>query len=239
MSATQLSGVGPQVVAQALMSSSTVQLHNLGETVYANDGRVYRYAYAGAVALVAGKLQQAAAQVTGDQNLTAVVSVAGDFIVSSTSTVTWTANQYSNGYCLVSVTPGVGYMYQIASHAAFTAAAPTFTLKDAIQIAWTTSTRLDIIKNPYDSVIVNPATASSAPVGVAVFPVPINNWGWLQVSGVANVLADGAITTGTSIAASNAVAGAVEPAAGVQAIVGQAMSGIADTEYGAIKLSLM
>jgi hypothetical protein len=241
MTSTQLTGQGPQVVAQSLLSSSTTALHNLGELVQSSDGRAYRYALAGATALVAGKLQQAAAQVTGDQNLTAVAAAVGDLALVSTSTVTVTANQYANGYALITVTPGVGYQYKIAGHAAFTAAAPTFTLSDAIQVALTTSSRIDLIKNAFDSVIVSPATASSTPVGVAVYPVAIASYGWLQVLGIANVLADGAITTGTNVIASNAVAGAIEPgadAADLQASVGIAVSGIADTEYGAVKLTL-
>lgn len=239
MTSTQLTGSGPQVVAQPLLSSSTTQLHNLGELVQANDGRSYRYALAGATALVAGKLQQASAQVTGDQNLTAVAAAVGDTALVSTSTVTVTANQYANGYAIITVTPGVGYQYKISGHAAFTAEAPTFTLADPIQVALTTSSRIDIIKNAFDSVIVNPAAATSAPIGVAVYPVAIASYGWLQVLGTAAVLADGAITTGTTLIASNAVAGAVEPgadAADLQAVVGYAVSGIADTEYGAVKL---
>jgi len=241
MTSTTL-GPSLQVVAQALLSESSTQMHNLGELCFSNDGRAFRYVKAGATALVAGKLQQTAAQVTGDQNLTAVAAAVGDFTIASTSTVTVTANQYANGYALITVTPGVGYMYQIKSHIAYTAAAPTFTLVDSIQVALTTTSRIDLIANLYSSVIVNPATATSTPVGVAVFPVTAAYFGWVQVSGVANVLADGAITTGTNLIASNAVAGAVEPgadAADLQANVGIAISGIADTEYGAVKLNLL
>lgn len=219
-------------------------MHNLGELCFSNDGRAFRYVKAGGTALVAGKLQQASAQVTGDQNLTAVAAAVGDFTIASTTTVTVTANQYAGGYALITVTPGVGYIYSIKSHAAYTAAAPTFTLNDSIQVALTTTSRIDLIANLYSSVIVNPATASSTPVGVAVFPVTAAYFGWVQVSGVANVLADadGAITTGTNVIASNAVAGAVEPGADatdLQANVGIAVSGIADTEYGAVKLNLL
>lgn len=217
-------------------------MHNLGELCFSNDGRAFRYVKAGATALVAGKLQQTAAQVTGDQNLTAVAAAVGDFTIASTSTVTVTANQYAGGYALITVTPGVGYIYSIKSHIAYTAAAPTLTLNDSIQVALTTTSRIDLIANLYSAIIVNPATASSTPVGVAVFPVTAAYFGWVQVSGVANVLADGAITTGTNVIASNAVAGAIEPgadAADLQAHVGIAISGIADTEYGAVKLDLL
>lgn len=240
MTSTQLTGTGPQVVAQGLFSSSATGYHNVGELVFSNDGRAYRYALAGASSLVQGKLQQASAEVTANQNLTAVAAAVGDLVLVSTSTVTVVANQYANGYALITVTPGEGYQYKIAGHAAFTSAAPTFTLSDAIAVtALTTGSRIDLVANPYASVIINPATASSTPVGVAIYPVTNAQYGWLQVAGVANVLADGTVVVGTSVCASNGTAGAVEATAGVQALVGTAVTGIATTEYGAIKLNLI
>jgi hypothetical protein len=235
---TQLSG-GVTVAAQGLFAQSDTALHVVGDLVHSNDGRSYRYGKAGGTALVVGTLLQAAAQVTGDQNLTAVAAAVGSTTLASTTTVTVTANQYAGGYALITVTPGVGYMYRISGHAAFTAAAPTFTLEDAIQVALTTSSRIDLIKNAHDSVIINPATATSAPVGVAIFPITAAYFGWVQVGGIANILADGAITTGTNVIASNATAGAIEPgadAADLQASVGIAMAGIATTEYGPVRL---
>lgn len=236
--ATQLSG-SIEVVAQGLMTSSSTQLHNLGELVHSNDGRAFRYCKAGGTALVAGKLQQAQAEDTGDQDIAATAAAIGDLSVT-TAAMTVTANQYAQGLMIVTVTPGQGYAYKIKSHAAFTAAAATFTLEDAIVVALTTSSRLDFVANPYSAVIVNPATASSSPSGVAVYPVTASEYGWLQVAGVAAVLADGANAVGAAVVASNAVAGAVEDAAGsAQAIVGTCVTGGADTEYSAIKLALL
>ena len=60
----------------------------------------------------------------------------------------------------------------------------------------------------------------------------------MQVSGPTVLLADGAVTVGTNLVASNGTAGAVEPATGVQAVVGTALTGIATTEYGAVFLQL-
>lgn len=232
-----------QVAAQKLFSSSADQMHNLGETVFSNDGRAFRYAKAGATSLVPGKLQQSAAEVTGDQNLTAVAAAIGDLVIASTSTVTVTANQYAGGLAMITVTPGLGYAYKISGHAAYTAAAPSFSLvaDNPVNIALTTSSRIDLVSNPYSAVIVNPATASSTPVGVANFPITNAQFGWLQVAGVACVLADGTVTVGTAVDASNGTAGAVEahPEAGVQAPVGIAVTGIATTEYGAVKIDLL
>lgn len=235
---TQLSGA-VMVAAQGLFSSSANQMHNLGELIFSNDGRAYRYAKAGGTTLVQGKLQQAQAEATGNQNLTAVAAAIGDTLISSTSTVTITANQFSGGFAIITVTPGEGYIYKIKSNAAYTAAAPTLTLDEPLQVALTTSSRIDLVANPYSAVIVNPSTATSAPVGVAVYPITNAQYGWLQVGGVTSVLADGALVVGTAVVASNATAGAVEALTGVQAIVGTAVTGVATTEYGAVKLNLI
>lgn len=232
---TQLTGTGPQVVGQALFSSSSTQLHALGEVVFTNDGRSFRYAKAGGTALVAGKLQQAQAETTAHQDLTAAAAAIGD-TSTVTSAITVTANQYAGGYLLVTVTPGQGYAYKIKGHAAATAAAVTLTLEDPINIALTTSSRYDLVANPYSAVVVNPTTATSAPVGVAVYPVVAAEFGWLQTAGVANILSDGGSTVGTNVSASNATAGAVEAAVTAQAAIGVAVTGVATTEYGAFKL---
>jgi len=227
-----------QISPLDLFTTSTTKTADLGALAMTADGRKFRYALAGGSALVAGKLQQASAEVTADQNLTAVAAAVGDTTISASSTVTVTANQYAEGWALISVTPGVGQMYQISGHAAFTAAAPTFTLSDPIRVLLTTSSRIDLVANPYASVIVNPATATSVPVGVAVANNASATYGWIQTGGVANVLADGALTVGVNLSASNAVAGAVEAAVTAQASVGVAVTGIADTQYGAVYLRL-
>ena len=237
---TALTGTGPQVVAQVLLSSSSDQLHRIGEMVHSSDGRVYRYCKAGGTALVAGKLQQSQVEITGDQNLTAVAAAAGDTALVSTTTVTITANEYAGGYAIITVTPGVGIQYLISGHAAFTTAAPTLTLSDPIVVALTTSSRIDLVHNPYLAVIISPTTATSGPVGVAVHAVVASEFGWLQVGGTAAVLTDGATAVGNFVSVSGSIAGAVIDATHVaEGAVGNALSGIADTEYGPIKLTLI
>lgn len=235
-----LTGVA-QVAAQPLYSSDSKQYHKLGETVAANDGRWFRYCKAGGTALVAGKLQQSSAEDTGTQNLTAVAAAVGDTTIAASSTVTVTANEYAEGFAIVTVTPGVGQQFKISGHAAYTAAAPTLSISDPVRVALTTTSRIDLVRNPYSAVIVNPTTLTSGPIGVAIYPVVASEYGWLQVGGVATVLADGANAVGSNLVASNGVAGAVEDAAspGAQPLVGIAQTGAADTEYGAVRLQGM
>lgn len=208
----------------------------LGAVAFDQAGNRYRYAKAGGTTLVPGKLQQAAAEATGDQDLAVAAAAIGATSVTTTSTVTVTANQYAGGWLLVTVTPGQGYKYLISSHPAASGAAVTLTLSDPLVVALTTSSRVDLVANPYSGIVVNPTTATSAPVGVAVAAITNAQYGWIQDGGVASILNDGGSTVGTNVSASNGTAGAVEAAVTAQAAVGVALTGIATTEYGAIKL---
>lgn len=229
----------PLIGGQAIFSSKSTAAHKLGELMVTTDGRSFRYAKAGASALVQGKLQQSSAETTAHQNLTAVATAVGA-TTTTTSAITTTADQYLDGYMVVTVTPGEGYAYHIIGNTVGTSAACTLTFSDPIQVALTTSSRYDLVTNPYSAVIVNPTTLTSSPIGVAVYPIAASEFGWLQTRGVASVLADGANAVGSNLVASNGVAGAVEDAAapGAQPYVGTAVTGAADTEYGAVLLNL-
>ena len=235
--ATQLSST-PAAIAQPLFSSSSVAMHGLGEKCFSPDGRAFRYCKAGGTALVPGKLQQAPAEVTGDQNLAVAAAAIGATTVTTTSTVTVTANQYAGGWVMVAITAGVGYQYKIKSHPAATSAVVTLTLEDPLNVALDTNSRIDLVANPYGGVVVNPTTATSAPIGAAVYPIAIGEFGWLQVEGPCCILNDGGSTVGTNVSASNGTAGAVEAAVTAQAACGYAMTGIATTDYGAIFLTI-
>lgn len=219
------------------LNTSTPQVE-LGTKICTTDGREFRYVKAGAVALVPGTLLQAPAETTGCQDLAVTATAIGATTITTTTTVTVTANQFAGGWVVVTVTPGQGYQYKIKSHPAATGAAVVLTLEDPIQVALTTASRIDLVASPYSGVLINPASASSAPIGAAVYPVTALYYGWAQVHGPAALLADGSITVGTSLAASNGTAGAVEPLAGVQAPVGYAVTGIATTEYGTVFLTI-
>lgn len=231
----------PESIPQPLFSESSTAQAQVGQRVVTPDGRVYRYCLAGGTALVPGKLYQAPAQITNHQNLTPTATAVGATSVTVTLGATAaTLNQYAGGYLVVTVTPGQGYQYLISGHAAADSSGTlTLNLADPIAVALTTSSRVDLVLNPFSGVIVNPATVTSVPVGVAVYPVTAAYYGWLQTGGVANVLADGALTVGSLVAASDATAGAVEVASSATLnIVGSAVTGVATTEYGAVKLTL-
>lgn len=224
---------------QDVFSSSATAGTSLGARATTGDGRVFRYCLAGVSALVVGDLQQASAEdTTNYQNLAVTAAAIGATSVVTTTTATVTANALAGGYMVVTTSAGIGNIYQIGGNTAATGAVFTITLNDPLLVALTTGSRIDLLPNPFASVIINPSAASSAPSGVAIYPITAAQYGWLQTQGAAPVLADGTVTVGTTLVASNGTAGAVEAFAGVQAIVGIALTGIATTQVGAVNINL-
>ena len=217
---------------------------NLGAKAYTGDGREFRFVLAGATTLVPGKLQQAPAETTAWEDLTPKAAVAvGATSITINDSITAAANVLAGGYVSVSVTPGQGYTYKIKANTAVSAAGGmVVTLEDPILVALTTSSRVTLNANPYSGVIVAPAAGSltGAIVGAAVFNITNAQYGWIQVTGACNVLADDAVTVGLYVTPSDTVGGAVTTGAitANAPTVGIAMNGIADTEYGPILLNL-
>lgn len=214
---------------------------NLGQKVYTGDGREFRFCLAGATSLVPGKLQQSAVETTAWENIAVAAAAVGATSVTITASITATANILAGGYLIVAVTPGQGYQYQIVANTAVSAAANmVVTLADPIQVALTTSSTVTLVTNPYSNVIICPTALTGTPVGVPVFAVTNAQYGWLQVTGAAAVLADDTLTVGTALVASDTVSGAVTPlaAASTLGVVGTAMNGITDTQYGPVWLNI-
>lgn len=212
----------------------------LGALYESPDGRRFRYAKAGALALVTGNLLQGPAQDTGDQAIAFAAAAVGATTIVSTTTMTVTANQYAGGYVVVTTAPDLGGVYRIKSHAAYTTAAATFELESPLQVAWTTATRADFVANAYNGVLASVTTLTSAIVGVAVNDITANQYGWIQVSGPGPVLNDaaGALVVGDALMASSSVAGAVRVQLAGKRIVAQAMAGIAASEVGLADITI-
>jgi len=226
------------------LASEASPSHQLGAVGYTADGRKFRYCRNNVTnAMVAGTLQQARVEDTGDQSLVVAAAAIGATSVTTVGTPTLTANQYANGYIVATGEAGTGngIYYRIKSHPAVTAAVVTIELYDPLVVAFSATTQIDIVPNPYDLVLINPTTATSAPVGVAMTAVPASYYSWIQTGGPGLVYADasGAITVGAKVTASNQTAGCCEDAdVQTQATVGTALTGIAQAEWGLANLTI-
>lgn len=208
-----LSGI-PTIFGINPHTCSSTQDHILGSIGVGTDGRKYRYVKAGATALVAGNAIQSPAEDTNEESLTPTAAAIGATSVTVTTGAAVTANTYADGYLVVTNTPGNGMAYRIDRHAATTGAASlTVYLKDPIKVALTTSSRVDLVKNPYNGVIQNPATPTGCPVGVAVYAITAAYYGWIGCHGAFSTLAGGNITVGRQVVANLGVAASVVVAA--------------------------
>lgn len=222
-------------------STTTYDGTDLGAEGTAGDGRYYRWALVGSSTnLVAGTLLQGPAQdATNWQNLVVSAASTGATEITVTSTVTTTANSLAGGLMIVRTGTGDGFTYEIAGNTAASSSGFTITLVDPLLAALDSTSRVDAQPNPYNGVIINPTTPTSAPVGVAITNSTKGTYNFIQTRGPVALLAKGAITAGQSVVASVVTAGAVSAAAGnAYPIIGTALEGIADGDYGLVFLTL-
>lgn len=241
--ATQLSNA-VEIFGQDVYTTSLVQQHTLGSVGFTADGRKFRYASVqpsagGATGqptgatLVSGNVLQGPAQIANHLALVPLAATAvGDTTITLTLGATAAyANQYAGGYMIVSTTPGNGYAYLIKSHpAAASSATVLLTLSDAIKVATTTSSRMDLQQNQYSGVIQAPVTtATGAAVGVALQPIAANtdgtlNFGWIQTYGPSATLITGTPAVGQMVTSVGAAAGAAAIFSGTLPAIGYTMS---------------
>lgn len=246
--ATRLSSnilLNPNDITANFASIADAGQVTLGARAFDNAGNAYRFCKAGGTALAVGKLQQAPAQVANHTNMAVATAAIGATSVTVTLGATAaTADQYAGGWLIIAAGAGIGYRYLISSHpAADSAATLVLKLEDPIRVATAVAdSKGDLVANPFSGVIVNPTTLSSAPIGVAVTPVSAAYFGWVQTSGVASVLADGSLTIGLDVVASDNAAGAVEViadgAAELLPKVGTVLVAASTGEYGAVDVKL-
>lgn len=200
----------------------TKQLHPLGTMAITRDGRIFRYATAGAVLLVEGNLVQGFAKITAHLALTSAAQAIGDGgagrpIVVTPGATAGAANLYAEGSLVIDTTPGNGYAYRISGHAAITAST-VFNLyldpDDLIQIALSTASRYGLHGNPWMNVVQCPTAITARVAGFAVSPIPANtvaqNYGWIQTRGLVAALINGTPAITSPVANSATTAGAVD-----------------------------
>ncbi|TVL99573.1 MAG: hypothetical protein CV087_17595 [Candidatus Brocadia sp. WS118] len=186
-----------------LYTSNTDQgAPELGQLVFGANGKAFRYAKAGASALVVGNLLQSPAIDTQfDDMAIPSATAAGSYeVVVTNGTTVLTGNEFVGGTLEVSVTPGLGEEYTILyNSSAASGAALTLRLDRPLRTAWTTSTKVTLRKSPYNGVIQAPATTLTGEiVGVAIYPIAAGEYGWIQTKGVGAVLSDNSSITATN-----------------------------------------
>ena len=231
------------------------------------DGRQVALVSVGTVALASGKLVQSAAQTTAFSSTGLAITVpttypatAGTFqILATNSTTVLNINQYAGGYLVVSSGTGIGQTLQINSHQpAASSATFVINLVDPIQVTLDATSTVTLLNNPYQNVIIAPATETGVPVGATFYPLAASvantyngtsgaltvqgtqQFGFIVTKGTIGILVDNTVTNvGYSVGRSAATAGAV----GVETLttagfVGTAMQTLTSAQTGLIFLDL-
>ena len=201
----------PVIAGLDLYSSSSTPMHEIGQLIYGDNGKAFRYVKAGAANLVVGNVLQAPVIDTQFDSMSVPVNAVGSQTVTITNgTTALTGDEFKGGSLSVSVTPGLGEEYTIIGNgAAISGASLTVYLDRPIRTAWTTSTKVTL-RNLWNGVIQCPTTLTGSVAGVAIHAITALYYGWIQTKGVAAVLSDNSTgAVGSDVGVPGATAGAV------------------------------
>lgn len=217
-------------------------VHKIGELAVLPDGRKYRFALNGAVALAPGKMTQGPVLIADHTNkAVSAAATIGSLTVSLTLGGTLvTANQYAEGYLNVNDATGEGYYYKIKSHPAADASAVlTVTLYEPIKVALVASTsEVSLVSSNFSGSLVAATTLTNTPSGVPNVTVAASTYYWAQTGGACACLIDGTPAAGAAVSCSNATAGALEAGDLTLSSVGNMIETGVSTEYKMVNLTL-
>lgn len=231
-----------RITAQALREINVNQKQEIGQVSVARGSELYVYGKAGASNLGAGKLSVAEAIVADHTTMSAqaAAAIGATQIKVTLGATAATADQYADGYAIISDGTGKGIAYQIAGNgAAALSTTCTINLYDPVTVALVaTTSKVSLIKNPAKDVVESTTLAKA--VGVPNVAVTAAYFGWFQKTGVASVLSDGTPAKNTELIQSNGTAGAVEVKVETDVIevVGYANETLVNTKYHAVSLAV-
>ncbi len=194
----------------------TNQRFPLGQVMEVSDGRIYRFALAGAAALAASNLDSARAMTANFDTLSiqATVAAGATTIPFTNGATALLENELAQGTILVEdVALNLGEVYPIKSNTADGGTGTvTVTLEDNVKVlnALTTSGKVTVRYNPWLGVIIHGSPPVQLPVGIPQAIIGLTEYGWLQTHGVCQCLIEGSvIKIGHALRASESVNGAV------------------------------
>jgi hypothetical protein len=214
--------------SQDIQAVSATRMEQIGAIGQTEDGRIFRYAQAGAGALAAGSLAVSGAIAANSTNLAIPAQAASNLAAGSLTLVVTngstavTADQFAEGFVEV-LGAGGGFAVRVrGNNAAGNGGAITLLLAEPLTAAVVAGTNtVNVTASEYVGVVAS--LTASLPVGVVRTALPASNYGWLQTYGHCLIAATGAIVKGAAISQDSATtAGNVATASGVLYQVGVA-----------------
>lgn len=221
---------GPRILTETDLSVVTAsQSTQLGALAQTEDGRLFRYAQAGASNLAAGVVAVAAPVATNSTGLAVTSASAGalQLLVTNGATAV-TQNQFAEGFVEVLGTNG-GFAVRVAGNTAANASGVvTLQLAEILPAAVVGGTNtVNLTASPFRGLVAS--LTASLPVGVVRSAIAAGNFGWVQTYGHCLISATGAITKGAALSQdSTTTAGNVATASGVLYQVGVAKEAAAN-----------
>lgn len=213
----------------------------VGQKMFFDDGREFRYSQAGAVAVVPGKLYQAPIPVANHVLQTPSAAVVGARTVTlALGAAAVTADQYKGGFLAIDLATntGFGHIYGIDTHPAVASSGSfAIPLTSSVQVAISTQANsVSLVPNTYRGVILAIATTPTAKhAGFSVKAIPISNFGWLCTKGPVMCLTTGTIVIGQKVIPSTTTGAViVEGAFSVYPTVGEVVRVAVTTAYSTI-----
>lgn len=214
--------------SQSVYAGSAVRKEQIGAMRIFADGRKFRYAQNGAVALITGVPTAAPDLAANHLNIAVVANVAvGKKVVNVTLGATaTTVDYYAGGFLQINAGAGIGNQYKIQSHAAHAGTGNLeIHLSEPIRVALTSAASKASLVSARGKAVVVAAAAAETPTGITVCPVTIAYYCWLQTGG------DGCCAiTGTPAIGSQLTNGVAELA--VQSAVTDPIVGILGRSIG-------
>lgn len=234
-----------QITDQDVYQQTSVrQSENIGQTATTPDGRTFAYSVAGG-ALTRGQVTQPAAVTANYATRTIVTaSAAGSNSVPVTLGTTVAADAFIGYWLAVTDTTAAGAgqgVYYIMGNTAATAGnsnSTTLRIRGGLNVALTTSSVVGIYPNQQSAVVQHTASSAIPATGAPIISITSGNYFWNQVSGMASILSDGAITKNAGAIPSGSIAGAVtiELTTTVTQRMGYAPELTVDTKYSPLVL---
>jgi len=206
---------------EGLWTPTVDQLHRIGERYEDGMGRVWRYAKNSSTALAAGLMTSAELIDTDSDAVTQTAYGAVAIGDTRVTVLLVTSNALSDGelqdgQLLVTSSTGMSYSYAIANNTWITGdTVMSIELYEPIRVAWSASTVITVVKNPWRDVIVAATDPVAQVTGVPTVVIPASYYGWVQTRGMCAMVVDTGETLVLSAlcgnATSSSVAGSVGP----------------------------
>ena len=220
---------------QTEYEQSATQQYTLGTLLEYADGRKFRYARNGGVALAKAYMTCGASVVANVQAETQTTSGAAvaigdqEIVIDVTNASGITDDLYAEGSLTVDSSTAAGDIYKIVACKLLTTTTARLLLEQPIRTAFSATSVVSLHRNRWRDVVVYPTTATQPATGIPLIAVTINYYCWLQTGGDAPCYVD----TGDTIVIGEPVGKPGTPA--VAGTCGAVGSGPTDELWGTVR----